>query len=67
MGSPCKGDSGGPFMVENADNFKYYVFGIVSHGVKCSHDSATRDSASYSVFTYLHMNMVQWIRNVTSI
>ena len=53
-------------MVENTDNLKYYVSGLVSHGVRCSHDTTTRDSASYTVFTYLHVDMIQWIRNVTT-
>nr|XP_022915432.1 venom protease-like [Onthophagus taurus] len=34
----CKGDSGGPFMLPRQENgqFVYYLFGVVSYGVKCA-------------------------------
>ncbi|XP_068221683.1 clotting factor G beta subunit-like [Palaemon carinicauda] len=32
----CSGDSGGPLSYSNPSNERYYVIGIVSHGVGCA-------------------------------
>ena len=59
-GGTCAGDSGAPFMIENASDGKYYLFGVVSFGLALT---ICGESASYSVFSYLNPENMQWIND----
>ena len=45
-------------MIEDASDGKYYLFGVVSFGLAVT---ICGESASYSVFSYLNHETVQWI------
>lgn len=52
----CKGDSGGPFVVENPKKENFYIqTGIVSFGDNCG------DEGKYGFYTKLNQEMLKWI------
>ena len=58
-GATCEGDSGGPYMVKDASDEKYYSFGMVSFGLTAN--QCGEESLSYSGFAYLNPDIMQWI------
>ncbi|KAG7315305.1 hypothetical protein KOW79_021393 [Hemibagrus wyckioides] len=56
-GDSCEGDSGGPFVMKNTDDKRWYQIGIVSWGEGCDRDG------KYGFYTHL-FRMRRWMRKV---
>ncbi|TSQ58056.1 Prothrombin [Bagarius yarrelli] len=56
-GDSCEGDSGGPFVMKNPDDKRWYQIGIVSWGEGCDRDG------KYGFYTHL-FRMRRWMRKV---
>ncbi|KAI4903816.1 hypothetical protein NFI96_014576 [Prochilodus magdalenae] len=56
-GDACEGDSGGPFVMKNPDDNRWYQIGIVSWGEGCDRDG------KYGFYTHL-FRMRRWMRKV---
>ncbi|XP_060767229.1 prothrombin isoform X2 [Neoarius graeffei] len=56
-GDSCEGDSGGPFVMKNPDDKRWYQIGIVSWGEGCDRDG------KYGFYTHL-FRLRNWIRKV---
>ncbi|KAL6461747.1 hypothetical protein MHYP_G00298920 [Metynnis hypsauchen] len=56
-GDACEGDSGGPFVMKNPDDNRWYQIGIVSWGEGCDRDD------KYGFYTHL-FRMRRWMRKV---
>ncbi|XP_066512313.1 prothrombin-like [Hoplias malabaricus] len=56
-GDACEGDSGGPFVMKNPDDKRWYQIGIVSWGEGCDRDG------KYGFYTHL-FRMRRWMRKV---
>ncbi|XP_062845539.1 prothrombin [Trichomycterus rosablanca] len=56
-GDACEGDSGGPFVMKNPDDKRWYQIGIVSWGEGCDRDG------KYGFYTHL-FRMRRWMRKI---
>ncbi|CDQ59888.1 prothrombin [Oncorhynchus mykiss] len=56
-GDACEGDSGGPFVMKNPDDNRWYQIGIVSWGEGCDRDG------KYGFYTHL-FRMRRWMKKV---
>ncbi|XP_014737319.1 PREDICTED: prothrombin isoform X1 [Sturnus vulgaris] len=56
-GDACEGDSGGPFVMKNPDDNRWYQVGIVSWGEGCDRDG------KYGFYTHV-FRLKKWIRKV---
>uniref|UniRef100_A0A6Q2Y9E0 Prothrombin n=1 Tax=Esox lucius TaxID=8010 RepID=A0A6Q2Y9E0_ESOLU len=56
-GDACEGDSGGPFVMKNPDDNRWYQIGIVSWGEGCDRDG------KYGFYTHL-FRMRRWMQKV---
>uniref|UniRef100_A0A3B4D5H3 Prothrombin n=1 Tax=Pygocentrus nattereri TaxID=42514 RepID=A0A3B4D5H3_PYGNA len=56
-GDACEGDSGGPFVMKNPDDNRWYQIGVVSWGEGCDRDG------KYGFYTHL-FRMRRWMRKV---
>uniref|UniRef100_W5MF31 Prothrombin n=1 Tax=Lepisosteus oculatus TaxID=7918 RepID=W5MF31_LEPOC len=56
-GDACEGDSGGPFVMKNPDDQRWYQIGIVSWGEGCDRDG------KYGFYTHL-FRMRRWLLKV---
>ncbi|KAM6945703.1 prothrombin [Aplochiton taeniatus] len=56
-GDACEGDSGGPFVMKNPEDNRWYQIGIVSWGEGCDRDG------KYGFYTHL-FRMRRWMRKV---
>ncbi|XP_034035444.1 prothrombin isoform X1 [Thalassophryne amazonica] len=56
-GDACEGDSGGPFVMKNPEDNRWYQIGIVSWGEGCDRDG------KFGFYTHL-FRMKKWIRKV---
>ncbi|KPP79696.1 hypothetical protein Z043_100707 [Scleropages formosus] len=56
-GDACEGDSGGPFVMKNPDDSRWYQVGIVSWGEGCDRDG------KYGFYTHL-FRMMKWMKKV---
>ncbi|KAF7660261.1 hypothetical protein LDENG_00285290, partial [Lucifuga dentata] len=56
-GDACEGDSGGPFVMKNPEDNRWYQIGIVSWGEGCDRDG------KYGFYTHL-FRMKRWMRKV---
>ncbi|XP_067104840.1 prothrombin [Osmerus mordax] len=56
-GDACEGDSGGPFVMKNPDDNRWYQIGIVSWGEGCDRDG------KYGFYTHL-FRMRRWMSKV---
>ncbi|XP_005986997.1 prothrombin [Latimeria chalumnae] len=54
-GDACEGDSGGPFVMKNPNNNRWYQVGIVSWGEGCDQDG------KYGFYTHT-FRMMRWIK-----
>uniref|UniRef100_UPI00358F1420 prothrombin n=1 Tax=Myxine glutinosa TaxID=7769 RepID=UPI00358F1420 len=54
-GDACEGDSGGPFVMKNPEDNRWYQVGIVSWGEGCDKDG------KYGIYTHL-FRMLKWIK-----
>ncbi|NXO71724.1 THRB protein, partial [Phainopepla nitens] len=59
-GDACEGDSGGPFVMKNPDDNRWYQVGIVSWGEGCDRDG------KYGFYTHV-FRLKKWIRKNTEI
>ncbi|XP_069888534.1 prothrombin [Dipodomys merriami] len=57
-GDACEGDSGGPFIMKNPYNQRWYQIGIVSWGEGCDRDG------KYGFYTHV-FRLKRWIQKVT--
>ncbi|XP_033063711.1 prothrombin [Trachypithecus francoisi] len=57
-GDACEGDSGGPFVMKNPFNKRWYQMGIVSWGEGCDRDG------KYGFYTHV-FRLKKWIKKVT--
>ncbi|KAM4846678.1 prothrombin [Thomomys bottae] len=57
-GDACEGDSGGPFVMKNPYNNRWYQIGIVSWGEGCDRDG------KYGFYTHV-FRLKRWIQKVT--
>ncbi|KAM3585382.1 uncharacterized protein V6R79_016416 [Siganus canaliculatus] len=56
-GDACEGDSGGPFVMKNPEDNRWYQMGIVSWGEGCDRDG------KYGFYTHV-FRMSRWMRKV---
>uniref|UniRef100_A0A3B3RGG3 Prothrombin n=1 Tax=Paramormyrops kingsleyae TaxID=1676925 RepID=A0A3B3RGG3_9TELE len=56
-GDACEGDSGGPFVMKNPDDNRWYQIGIVSWGEGCDRDG------KYGFYTHV-FRMMRWLKKV---
>ncbi|XP_059831441.1 prothrombin [Hypanus sabinus] len=54
-GDACEGDSGGPFVMKNPDDNRWYLIGIVSWGEGCDRDG------KYGFYTHV-FKLKRWLR-----
>uniref|UniRef100_A0A8D0BPR4 Prothrombin n=1 Tax=Salvator merianae TaxID=96440 RepID=A0A8D0BPR4_SALMN len=57
-GDACEGDSGGPFVMKNPDDNRWYQIGIVSWGEGCDRDG------KYGFYTHL-FRLKKWLQKTT--